>query len=299
MGPDEDLPTLVGRKDHLNVLRYIRAHQLREPDLVIEHGKALLGPNLTGGLSSDEAARLAVLEQICYASVDVQEHSTAEICLSQIRKAVGKDPVRFRMILARCLEAAGDNDGASLIYDDILKENPSNLMALKRKYCMAPTEKESIETLNAYLQQSPCDTAAWYEMAKLRMSIGDYKSAVFALEEVVLGCPLDSPIHCQLAEAYATLGGVANLQLARKHMAQALELDDTNKRAMFGLVSVAKAYLDEVSKQGKKKAVDEHDVEVAKELFKFGADKLAKAYKGTKMYAAVQQVVKQQTEGVV
>ena len=292
MGPDEDLPTLIKQKDHLNVLRYIRAHQLRESELVLAHGKALLGPKLSRRLS-DESARLSVLEQICLAAMDTKQTSVAEICLAELAKAIGKEPVRFRLLLARCLEGSGDFEKATLIYDDILKDNPSNLMALKRKYCMATTDQESVERLTAYLQQNLADTAAWYEMATLRLSIGDYKAAAYALEEVVLGTPLDDKVHCQLAEVYATLGGVENLQNARKHMAQALELEPSNQRAMFGLVSVAKAYLAEISQQGKKKPVDEHDVEVAKELVKYGADKLLKSYKGTKLYAAVQQVLEE------
>ena len=43
MDPNEDLPSLIQNKDNLGVLRYIRAHALREPKLVVSHGQALLG----------------------------------------------------------------------------------------------------------------------------------------------------------------------------------------------------------------------------------------------------------------
>merc|ERR1712025_389264 len=103
-------------------------------------------------------------------------------------------------------------------------------------------------------------------MAKFRMTLGDFKGAAYALEEVVLGCPLESSIHCELAEVYATIGGIDNLSLARKHMAQSLELDFRNRRAQFGLVNVSKKFLEAAANATKKNVVDDHEIAVAKEL---------------------------------
>mmetsp|Transcript_5397 Transcript_5397/g.8837 ORF Transcript_5397/g.8837 Transcript_5397/m.8837 type:complete len:299 (+) Transcript_5397:65-961(+) len=298
MGPDDDLPTLLQKKDHLNVLRYIRVHQLREPEIVTEHGALLLGGKDLKRRLSDESARLAALEQIALAALDLQNHELAETCLNQIRTVVGKDPARFRILLARCLEAASDKDGALVIYDELLQSNPSNLMALKRKYCLAESTEDRVAALNAYLQQNMADSAGWYEMAKLRSTMGDFGGASFALEEVVLGCPIDAQLHVQLAECYATTAGMENLVLARKHMAQAVELDPTNKRALFGLVSVSNAYLEEVASASKKQTIDDHSVVVAKELVKHGAEKLLKQYKGSKMYPSVQTLLSKYTKGL-
>lgn len=299
MGPDEDLLTLIRKKDHLNVLRYIRCHELREPELVCSHGRVLLGPDLSKSLG-DESARLAALEQVCLAANDVQDHKLADQCLSQLKKVIPKDSARIRILLARCLESAGDVEGADTIYSALINDNPANLMALKRKYCLLRSqvgkEVESMASLNTYLKQNIADTAGWYEMARYCLELGDYKGAAYAMEEVVLGCPLDSRVHCQLGEVYATLGGVENLQLARKHMSQSLELNGSNRRALFGLVSVSSDYLEQASKN--KKSVDDHDVQVAKELVKYGAEKVIQAYKGTKMFAAVQRVMDEKTSGL-
>ena len=298
-GPDKDLPTLLAKKDHLNVLRYIRCHQLREPELVISQGQALLGPDLSKKLS-DESARLTVLEQICLAAIDVDDDKLADLCLAKLKDVVGKNSVRFRTLLARALEGDGDLEGAEKIYDALLEDNPANLMALKRKYCiLRPQVGKEVETmlaLNAYLEQNIADSAGWYEMSRYCLELGDYKGAAYALEEVVLGCPLDSRAHCMLGEVYATIGGLENLQSARKHMAQSLELDDSNRRALFGLVSVSSDYLEEASKS--KKNLDDHDVEVAKELVKYGAEKAVKTYKGTKLFAAVQRVMNEKKKGL-
>lgn len=299
MGPDEDLPTLIAKKDHLNALRYIRIHQLREPELVISEGEALLGLDLSKKLS-DESARLTVLEQVCLAAIDVNNDKLADTCLSRLGEVVSKEAVRFRCLLARCLEGDGQLEGAEKIYDALLEDNPCNLMALKRKYCLLRAqvgkEVETMNALNAYMEQNISDSAGWYEMSRFCLELGDYRGAAYALEEVVLGCPLDSKTHCMLGEVYVTLGGLDNLQLARKHLAQSLELDDGNRRALFGLVSASSEYLEEASKS--KKNMDEHDVEVAKELVKYGAEKAVNAYKGTRMFNAVQRMMNEKTKGL-
>lgn len=306
-GPGVDLPSLLRKKDHLGALRYIRAHELREPALVVEEGQKLLGgPTLSTKLvQQDPSATVAALEQICIAALDLHNHELAEQCLAQIKDHdVSKDSVRYRRLLGRCLEAAEDYEGALLVYEDLLKDNPCNLVALQRKYCVLRVQQKEppqvvLAALNEYIGQQMADVTGWYEMSKLRMSLADYKGAAYALEQVILGSPLDGNIHCELAEVYATMGGIENTSLARKHMAQALELDPTNIRAQFGLVSIANQYLDEC-KEGSKKAIDEHELLVAQELVRYGAAEVIKSYKsGSKtMAAAVKRVMDDFTENL-
>jgi tetratricopeptide (TPR) repeat protein len=302
METDSDLPTLIQQKDHLNVLRYIRVHELREPELVLTHGKAFLGPDLKWK-KADDLARLASLEQICLAAVDKHDHETAQECLAQLRgSGVAKESSRFRLLLARCLETAGDDESGESgrsVYEELLTDNPANLMALKRKYCLLKSqvgkETEAMHALNEYLKQNYSDTAAWYELAKLRMELGDYKGAAFGLEEVLIGFAADPKLHCELAECYATIGDLEHLGLARKHMAQALELDPSLRRAQFGLVSVANAYLEESETAGKKN-IDEFEIEVAKELVKYGAEQVLKSYKGSSMFPSVKTLMSEYTD---
>lgn len=307
MFPDEDLPTLIQRHDHLNVLRYLRAHQLREPELTIKHGKALLGENLTKSVG-DESARLGAIEQVALAALDLHDHVLADQCLTQLTGSsdkttnasssgpVAKQSNRFRRLLGRCLEASGDLKGAEALYDEMLQANPANLIALQRKYALLKgqpnKEAEAMEALNQYLEQNMVDCAGWYELAQFRANMADYKGAAYAMEEVVLSCPLESSVHCELAELYSTIGGLDNLVLARKHMAQSLELDATNRRAQFGLVVAANAYLLEAESASKKK-LDEHEVAVAKELVKYGAEQLLASYNGCPMFSAVKELMEE------
>ena len=317
IGPGDDLTTLSEKGDHLGVLRYIRAHELRQPTTVITHGLALFGDQLDGAKSCDGASRAAALEQLCMAAIDIQDHELAERCLGQLKDsslfdsdgkktkgALMRDSDRYRRLLGRCLEAANDFEGATELYDMMLKKNPSNLVALQRKYCILKAQPEStteaiLKALNEYLGQQLADVSGWYEMAKLRKSLADFKGAAYALEQVVLGSPLDSSLHVELAEVYATIGGLDNLSCARKHMAQALELEPSNLRAQFGLVSVAQQFLDEsLVSSAKQQKENEHDRLVAVELVKYGAAEVLKAYKGSKMFASVKRVMDDYTENL-
>jgi len=329
MGPGDDLDSLSENDDHLGVLRYIRAHELREPEKVIQHGQALFGDQVknVGGVT-DKAARSAALEQICLAAIDVNNHALAEKCLDELKQtstafsgknkdgSLVKDSDRYRRLLGRCLEAADDYDGAMVLYGKMLKENPSNLIALQRKYCILRSKSLQqnadvpmnvvLDALNEYLGQQLSDVSGWYEMSQLRLSLADFKGAAYALEQVVLGSPLDADIHRELGEVYATIGGLEYCTYARKHMAQALELDPTNIRAQFGLVCVANQYLEE-SNASSKKNIDEHERLVARELVKYGAEGVLRSYKGShkmfakgshKMFDTVKRVMDDYTENL-
>lgn len=295
METDLDLPALIQGKHHLDVLRYIKIHQLREPELVLKHGKALLGADLASKRISG-LARLAAVEQICLAAIECNEAETAGLCLRCLTEGgIEKSSTRFRLLLARCMEADDDLSEAAVLYDTLLKENPSNSVALRRKYCLLKAsvgkEVESAEALNNYLQQNYNDTAAWYEFSKLKQELGDWKGATFCLEEVLLGTPANAKIHCELAECYATVGGLDNLLTARKHTAAALELDSTSLRAKFALVTISNAYVLQAS--SKKKDTDEFEVEVAEELMKYGAEQVLHSYKGTGMLGPVKALMKE------
>ena len=310
MGPEEDLPTLLSCNDHLSILRYIRAHKLREPQLVLTHGRSLLGFNSDGSStkpsqSFDDATRLAALEQVCLAALDVGNITLAESCLSALRAGasnslVTKESSRYRKLLGMCLEASGKYEEASKVYDALLMDNPSNGYASKRKYCILAAqgkEEEAIKALNNYLTMHPGDIAAWNQMAEECLSVSDFKGAAYCYEEIILGCPLDSNMHMKLGEVYVTAGGIENAKLARKHLAQAVQLDGNNLRAWFGLISAAETYLEEVEAVSKgKKEMEEECVEVAKELILFGGEMLLGIYRGTKMARLVEKLLKESSE---
>lgn len=342
IGPEDDLTTLIDRHDHLNILRYIRAHKLRESQLVVAHGSKLFEINDNDDDDSESenavvintagggakllghAERLAALEQLCIASLDVGDIRLAEGCLAAITTAgaggaksaplVTKSSTRYRKLVGLYLEATGDYDNASALYQQLITENPSNSHAAKRQYCiLAAQPKKQVEamaSLNEYLNNHPGDAAAWYQMYQVRLSVCDYEEAAYCLEEVILACPLDSKVHTLCGEAYATAGGLTNTKLARKHLALAIQLNAKNVRAWFGLLSASESYLEEVQnltttssggggKNGKRVAEEEEEsIEVAKELIKLAGEKLMQVYNGKKMLGIVESILKETSESL-
>lgn len=300
-GPEEDLPTLQKAGDDLGVLRYIRAHKLRQPLTVLTHGKRLLGvsPHSRPSRKLSDAERLSALEQLCVAALDLGKHGLAESCLDCVQSAgISKESGRYRKLLAMCCESSGDYAGATEIYDGLLKENPSNGYASKRKYCILAAqpgkEEEAAKAMNDYLSNHPGDIAAWDQMAELCLSLSDFQGAAYCYEEVVLGCPLDSTVHTQLGEAYVTAGGLVNTKLARKHLAEALQLDPNNLRAWYGLMSASESYLDEVSQLSKNGRADEEEgAEVARALVQLSGEQLMKVYKSTKLSKVVERLLEE------
>jgi len=132
--------------------------------------------------------RLAILEQIFLAALDVHNEELANQCLSRIhhylRSTVGEDSssARIQRLVALQKESMADYDGALEIYDTLLHENPANSSCYQRKYAIFKAqvgkEVEAMEAMNSYLsKQNQGDAAAWFEMANLCTNVGDYKGA--------------------------------------------------------------------------------------------------------------------------
>jgi tetratricopeptide (TPR) repeat protein len=343
--------------NHLEILRYIRSHRLGEPDLVLKHGKALVGKQLTAkakpvssggsttspivtvvsntllamlGLTLSASETLSIFEQMLRAALDVtpKQHDFADTIYSHIVAKVNNPAsARVRCLLGLCLESSGDFEGAATIYEELLKDNPANLMALKRQYCLLRVQgggdgkKEvveanalAMEALNRCLKEgNPSDAPTWYEMAQLCQSVGDIRGAVFCHEELVLMDPLNANLHCILGELYAKLGGLSNLKYARKHLAQSLELSSphthngNNVQALQSLLDVASTFVSQATAVLQKRSndnnnkkrqnvqheetVDEDDVEVAKALVRYSAAGLLAHYKGTSDFSKIESMV--------
>jgi len=286
-----DLTGVIASSDPRAILRYLRIHKLRKPELVLKYGVEVLNSVAQAKLGINgvsDAEFLAVIEQTLLAALDLSNKKLAEQCLVALKSKYPPESARVRRLLGLCLECDGDFDGALSLYDQLLTTNPSSEFARKRKYCIlrGQTGKEvaARNALNEYLERFPGDVGAWKEMGRSCLDVGDYDGAIFCWEELVLSQPLDSTLHCELGELYATLGGVKNLLRARKHLAQALDLDPEYSRALFSLFGVVSSHMElVVIGKGESKAhFEEHDFEVAKALFKFCFRKVSNRWKGSK-----------------
>lgn len=83
------------------------------------------------------------------------------------------------------------------------------------------------------------DQEAWHELCNLYLIEGDYNKAVFCMEEVLLHNPYSHLIHQRLGDIRYTMGGQDNIEIAKSYYAQAVKLNGSNLRALYGLYLVS------------------------------------------------------------
>jgi len=229
------------------------------------------------------------VEQVLIAAIDLHDQTLGERCYEYLKGRFGNKSLRVRRLLGLGLEADGDYEEAEKLYNNLLQENPACSFALKRKHCLLKAqvgrEMDAMDALKTYLEKFPSDASAWQQMYEACMDVGDYKSAAFCMEELVLSSPLDAQLHCTLGEVYASISGpgvLDNLRLARKHLAQSLDLDSStqNIRAFYALIACASSFITELCRSNKKavEKISKEEELVAMELIKYGSDKLITIY---------------------
>jgi len=186
----------------------------------------------------------AVYERVCMSAVDCNDLALAEQCYLKLRTKFGKSS-RVSILEGVILEAQGQHTQAEVIYDRILKDDATHQAAWKRKVCVAKERGDTvhaIELLNKFLKLSSSDEHAWLELADLYLSLGKVELAKFAVEELLLLSPDHYLYHLKYAEISYTLGGKANVAIARQYYAQSLELKpQENLRAHYGLIMCLRA----------------------------------------------------------
>ncbi|MQL98357.1 hypothetical protein Taro_031063, partial [Colocasia esculenta] len=182
------------------------------------------------------------------------------------------------------LEAKGAWSDAEKAYARLLEENPLDQVIHKRKVAMSKAQGNiaaSVEYLNKYLEIFMADYDAWRELAEIYVSQQMYKQAAFCYEELVLSQPTVPLYHLAYAEASSsffpvvlyTLGGLENLQTAKKYYASTIDLTGgRNTRALFGVCMCSFA----ISQLVKGRSKEEEE---SSELQCLAAEALLKDYK--------------------
>ncbi|WVY93374.1 hypothetical protein V8G54_032462 [Vigna mungo] len=115
----------------------------------------------------------------------------------------------------------------------------------KRRVAMAKAQGNisvAIDWLNKYLETFMADHDAWRELAEIYVSLQMYKQAAFCYEELILSQPTVPLYHLAYADVLYTLGGLENLQTAKKYYASTIDLTGgKNTRALFGICLCASA----------------------------------------------------------
>ncbi|XXG65255.1 hypothetical protein AAC387_Pa05g3005 [Persea americana] len=208
--------------------------QLKRLELEVENGGGgawdylcLVHPNLRSKLGDDE---WTLYEQVATAAMDCQHFDVAKDCLRSLRTKF-PESTRVARLEGMLLEAKGSWAEAEKAYAHLLKDNPLDQVIHKRKVAMAQAQgnvSSAIECLNKYLEIFMADHDAWRELAEM------YKQAAFCYEELILFQPTVPLHHLAYAEVLYTLGGLENLQMAKKYYASTIDLTGgKNSRALF------------------------------------------------------------------
>jgi len=211
---------------------------------------------------------IAALE--CHQNVkEGKTQDVASFCLSALRLKFGNSSTRFLRLVMMEKESKGLYEDALGIASNILKQDPSNVHALKRKisiYKASNDEEKAIEELVNYLKIYPNDENGWQELAQLYISHQKIELAKFCIEELILLVPENYLYHLEYAEVLYTAGSKTDFDIARKYFAQSLELKpDNNLRALYGLAMCLRA---QGSTKDKDIAFYQHTVEKILSVYK-------------------------------
>ncbi|KAL9224719.1 hypothetical protein vseg_000728 [Gypsophila vaccaria] len=254
-------------------LTLIRKLKVRRSPLVLKLGLTLLNdPKQRSALSDEE---WTLYEQVAIAAMDCNSLDTARDCISVLDKKF-PDSKRVGRLQAMLLEAKGCWEEAESAYSSLLEDNAVDQVIHKRRVAMAKAQGDTlkaIDWLNKYLEIFMADHDAWRELAEIYVSLQMYKQAAFCYEEVILAQPTVSLYHLAYADVLYTLGGLENIQTAKKYYASTIELSaGRNTRALYGICLCTSA----IGQLSKGRNRDDKD---STELHSLAAAALEKDYK--------------------
>ncbi|KAJ0735237.1 putative ER membrane protein complex subunit 2 [Helianthus annuus] len=217
-------------------LSLVRKLKLRRSDKVLKHGLALLNdPKKRSALGPDE---WSLYEQVAIAALDCQCLEVAKDCIKVLQKKF-PDSKRVGRLEAMLLEAKGSWAEAEKAYSSLLEDNALDQVISMRRVAMAKARGDilgAIDWLNKYLEIFMADHDAWRELAEIYVSLQMYKQAAFCYEELILSQPTIPLHHLAYADVLYTIGGLENLQTAKKYYASTIELaGGRNTRALYGI----------------------------------------------------------------
>ena len=258
-----DDPSRCGFELSRHIVLGVREAKVNRPDLVHKYGLHLLEQHK----SSLSHEVWAMMEQVYVALLQRgrvarrggsagPSAAAAAAALSTAQELISTlstqfpGSLRVKRLEGMMWEAKGETKLASTSYDEILAEDPSNLLALKRHVVLCKSQRnyaEAARKLVEYLSTFCSDPEAWLMLHELYLAQQQFKRASFCIEELVLINPMNYIYHLRAAELLYTMGmsdrGGSHEQLfmARKYFAHALELKPGCLRALYGILLVCAA----------------------------------------------------------
>ncbi|CAA6667033.1 unnamed protein product [Spirodela intermedia] len=249
-----------------------RKLKVRRSDKVLKFGLPILNdPRARSKLGGEE---WTLYEQVAIAAMDCQQIDIAKDCITTLLKRF-PGSTRVGRLNGMLSEAKGEFAEAERVYEQILEKNPLDQAIQKRKVAMAKARGDlsaAVELLNKYLEIFMADYDAWRELAEIYVSQQMYKQAAFCYEELILFQPTVPLYHLAYAEVLYTMGGLENLQTAKKYYASTIDLTGgQNTRALYGVCMCAFA----ISQLAKGRSKEQESAD----LQSLAAEALLKEYK--------------------
>ncbi|KAF7730080.1 ER membrane complex subunit 2 [Apophysomyces ossiformis] len=257
-------------------LQHFRLTSERQSERVAALGARLIRDKQISNLGDEETQNnplvtvWPVYEQVTIAALDVGDLALADHCIDQLKTRFTEKSLRFRRLQGMRLEAEGKLGDAQAIYNSILQEDETNMLASKRQIALLIARKkehEAIDALTKYLDTYYDDHEAWLELCDLYLMHHSYDQAAFCCEELLLLQPANHIFHLKYAELMYTMN---NLPLALKQYCKVLELCTDHVRALYGLRLCAS------------KLLDDKDVNHAADLHALATERLLKVNEKSK-----------------
>lgn len=232
----------------LDTLSEIRKHEFRKPYLVERMILKLIGD---GEINKyDESTAHILREQLIIATLDTGNDAIRDKTLEVL---VNRFPSSQRIEYLKGLvnESKNKMDDASSIYSSMITINPANTIASKRQIAILIENgkiQEAITSLHSFIRDNMGDEEAWRELAGLYLLYGQYDSASYCYEDLILIQPYFYANHIIYGEClFSSIGGSNNhnskkdvqniIVQARKHFSHSLMLKrESNVRALWGLI---------------------------------------------------------------
>lgn len=148
---------------------------------------------LTLLLNSDDPDRWTILENLFHTCVRTGDNEAAQKCLQQMLDRFGETNERVMATMGLYREATAEKSEdlakVLVIYQDAIKEKPTNIVLWKRWAALLKSQgrlSEATAVVTQLLDLSPIDAEAWAELAELYVAQGAFAQAIYCLEEVLL-----------------------------------------------------------------------------------------------------------------
>ncbi|RZC81324.1 hypothetical protein C5167_043900 [Papaver somniferum] len=229
----------------------VRKLKVRRSDKVLKHGLSILNDSKKRSKLGGEEWTL--YEQVAIAAMDCQRTDIAMDCVKVLQKKF-PESLRVGRLEGMLVEAKGSYEDADNIYEGLLEDNPLDQVIHKRRIAMSKAQgniSEAITRLNKYLEISVVSVSDLWQImmpgenllksmfhykCEIPVKFHEYKQAAFCYEELILCQPTVPLYHLAYADVLYTIGGLENLQNAKKYYTSTIDLTGgKNIRALYGI----------------------------------------------------------------